>query len=192
MNHSMESVRSRLKWPGRLIWMLASTLFLVLSAQAQTDTILPAIGGDGGGKFTGRCPQGEFLAGFELWTGDDVDAIRPTCIPASGPASVGPLDNLPSRFGGDGGSARFLVCPKQAPIVLGMYVNAQGNATTVVHDIWLWCGVPATTQHLTEKPNLAFDGHGGQCDGCLSLNLSTDAPRQSCPSGAVAVGISGR
>ncbi len=96
MKHTiMKSTRQRLQWRSRLIFAPAAMLFFVLSAQAQTDVTLPPIGGEGGGPFTGRCPQGQLLTGFDLRTGDDVDAIRPLCVTAYGPADVGSIIFLP-------------------------------------------------------------------------------------------------
>src|SRR5258708_32924711 len=81
------------QWEVRLICALASMLFFVLSAQAQSTIILPPIGGAGGGQFVARCPESQHLTGFELRTGDDVDAIRPLCVKAYGPreTSAAPL-----------------------------------------------------------------------------------------------------
>src|SRR5205807_4206394 len=125
----MKSTRWRLQWLSRLICVPAAMLFFVLSAQAQTDVILPPIGGGGGGQFVGRCPQGQLLTGFKLRAGDWVDAIRPICVNAYGPAEVAPIIFLPygnNMFGGNGGDPRELVCPRDAPIVIGMDVKAEG------------------------------------------------------------------
>src|SRR5947209_15367396 len=152
-------IERRLSWPARLIVLPAAMLICFLSAQAQTDAILPPIGGDGGGKFVGRCPQGQFLTGLELRSGDDVDAIKVICVTAYGPADVGPLAVGGERFGGDGGgNVEQLVCPKESPIVTGMYVRAWGEETLIVRSIGLYCGAAATTQ----KPKERYDVlHGG-------------------------------
>src|SRR6266566_4177283 len=92
MKHlTMKYTRRRSEWRSHLIFVPAALLFFVLSAQAQTDAVLPPIGGEGGGQYVGRCPQGQFLTGFDLMTGDFVDKIRPLCVTAYGPADVGPL-----------------------------------------------------------------------------------------------------
>src|SRR5260221_14715432 len=67
-------------WASRLICVPAAMLFFILSAPAQTDAILPLLGGRGGGQFVARCPQGQYLTGVELRTGNDVEAIRIICV----------------------------------------------------------------------------------------------------------------
>src|SRR5713226_3489666 len=128
MKHlSMKYTRQRLPWLSRLICAFAAMLFFVLSAQAQKDVFLGPVGGKGGGDFIARCPQGQHLTGFELRTGDDVDAIRPLCVTAFGPSEAGPIEPFPSSFGGNGGGLRQLLCPRPAPIVVGMYVASEGK-----------------------------------------------------------------
>ena len=196
MKHlTMKYTRRRSEWRSRLIFVPAALLFFVLSAQAQTDVILPPIGGSGGGQFVARCPQGQFLTGFELRTGDDVDAIRPICVTAYGPADVGPLVPGKISFGGNGGAPRQLLCPKDAPIVTGMFVRAEGVDTLSVNNIHLWCGVAAATQNLSALPNAVFDGpvekHNGR-DFIWEKDLTQVNDTQYCPAGLVAVGINGR
>src|SRR5260370_9769763 len=109
MKHATtKSARWHLQWQSRLICVPAAMLFFILSAHAQTDAPLPLTGGSGGDDFHGRCPQGQFLTGFELRTGDDVDAIRPICVTAYGPADVGPPAPYPTQFGGRVGDPRPL------------------------------------------------------------------------------------
>lgn len=187
--------RRRWQWRSRLICVPAALLFFVLSAQAQTDVILPPIGGTGGGQFVAPCPQGQLLTGFELRTGDDVDAIRPICVTAYGPADVGPLVPGVTSFGGNGGGPRQLLCPKDAPVVTGMFVRAEGVDTLSVNNIHLWCGVVAATQNLSELPNAVFDGplqkHNGK-DFIWEKDLMQVSDTQYCPAGLVAIGINGR
>jgi Tachylectin len=148
------------------------------------------MGGSGGGQFVARCPFGQYLTGFEAWVADDVDAIRPLCVTASGPTNVGPPE--PQRkFGGDGGSyTRQLVCPADSPIVTGMYVESEGY-TVIVNAIHLFCGVAATTQVQSEIPAAVFTGPRAS----TSKNRYQGPPThdtQRCPAGTVAVGINGR
>lgn len=151
-NQTIKCTRQRLQWRSRLICASAAMLLFVLSAQAQTDAILDPIGGHGGGQFIARCSQGEFLTGFELLTGDDVDAIRPLCVAAYGPAEAGPRNPYSSNFGGTGGGKVVqLVCPANAPVITGMYVQAEGVDSVVVNNIHLFCGMVAKTQNLTNK-----------------------------------------
>ena len=198
MKHvTMKYPRRRSEWRSRLICVPAALLFFVLSAQAQTDVILPPIGGDGGGQFVARCPQGQFLTGFELRTGDDVDAIRPICVTAYGPADVGPLVPGKTSFGGNGGGLRQLLCPKDAPIVTGMYVGSEGiwagnrkPNTISVNNIHLWCGLAATTQTPSQFPSAVFDGPSEPQSSNGDIHYYAETQR--CPAGLVAVGINGR
>jgi hypothetical protein len=198
MKHpTMKCTRWQLQWLSRLICVPAVMLFVVLSAHAQTDVVLPPLGGDGGGKFIARCPQGQLLTGFQLWTGDDVDAIRVICVTASGPADVGPLVAGGEYFGGNGGGARYLLCPKDAPIVTGMEIGAVGADTVVVHDIHLWCGVAASTQTPGESPTAEYNGPPFTKGKSGLLGIGSDPPAyaggaQRCRAGSVAVGINGR
>ncbi len=187
MKHpTIKCTRRLSQWRSRMICVPAAMLFFVLSAQAQTDVILPPIGGGGGGQFvaSGRCPQGQLLTGFELRAGDWVDAIRPICVTAYGPADVGPLVPGGISFGGNGGTPRQLLCPRDAPVVIRMDIRAEGVKTFTVNHIHLWCGVVAPTQNLSEFPNAVFDGP-------VSKGY-TYPGTQRCPAGLVAVGINGR
>src|SRR5260370_6422379 len=159
------------------------------------DATLPPIGGGGGGQFMARCPQGQLLAGFELRTGDDVDAIRPLCVTVYGPADGGPIEPYPSKFGGDGGGVRQLVCPQEAPIMIAMYVGWAGQNTHVVKNIHLFCGAAAINQNPSQFPDAVFDGPK---DTPAKPNVFYDANpghgyrTTQCPDGFVPVGINGR
>ncbi len=185
------------QWPGRVICVSAAMLFFVLSAHAQTDAVLKPIGGIGGRQFVARCPQGQLLTGFELRTGDDVDAIKIICVTAYGPADVGPLVTGGERFGGNGGGPRQLLCPRDAPIVTGVDVNWAGQQTPIVNGIHLFCGVAATTQTPSQFPAAVFDGSRVEVnepgiDFTDSYTGGRGFSNQYCPAGLVAVGISGR
>lgn len=165
-------------------------MFFALSAQAQTDQIFPPIGGDGGGHFDARCPLGQHLAGFDLRVGDDVDAIRPLCVTAYGPAEAGPLEPYSSQYGGNGGGGTVqLVCPKGTPIVTGMYVRWEGVDTEIVNNIHLFCGIASTTQEPSYVPVAKFDGPVVVVTGKF---FSDGNDAEHCPTGLVAVGINGR
>jgi len=187
---TMKYTRRRLQWRSRLIFVPATLVFFVLSAQAQTDAILPPIGGSGGGQFVARCSQGQFLTGFDLRTGDDVDAIRPLCVTAYGSADVGPLVPGKISFGGNGGGPRQLLCPRDAPIVTGIDVGAEGTFYTIsVNNIHLWCGLAATTQTPSQFPAAVFDGPTEPQSKNNDIHYLAETQR--CPAGLVAVGISG-
>lgn len=194
MKHiTMKHTRRGRQWPSRLIF-LPATLFFVLSAQAQTDVILAPIGGGGGTQFVARCPQGRFLAGLDLMGGDDVDSIRPLCVNAYGPAEVGPVVPYSSKFGGDGGSPRQLLCPKDTPIVIWMEVKAEGIDKITVNNLHLGCGLAVTNQKPSWLPTAVFDGPlqestNGPFGGHMAQRIED---RQDCSPGLVAVGVNGR
>ena len=180
----------------------AAILFFALSAQAEAYVNLPPIGGGGGNQFARFCSSPDdhnhhlLLTGVGLRTGDDVDAIQPICVEAYGPADVGPAvvkgveggnhESLRKGrwFGGQGGGPGRLLCPPDTPIVIGMYVRAEGTEITSVNNIHLFCGVAAAAQKLSASPNAVFD----------APNISSGVVEgtQYCPPGLVAVGINGR
>jgi len=157
-NRNMKCTRQQSPLLIRLICSMTGMLFLVLSAHAQSSVILPPIGGDGGAQFIAQCPRGQLLAGLELHAGDVVDAIRPLCVTAYGVSEGGPIETYPSKFGGDGGNLRQLVCKSDAPIVIAMYVRYAGLDTHVVRHIHLFCGAAAINQNPREFPDAVFDG----------------------------------
>jgi hypothetical protein len=216
MKQQMMKCTRWLQWQSRLIPVPLAMLLFVLSAQAQTDAILPPLGGSGGGQFVTRCPQDQLLTGFELRTGDDVDAIRPLCVTAYGPRETSDallttgsglrgtgiksvlgieLQELENGwYGGTGGGIRNIICPKDAPIVTGMYVRAEGVYTITVNNIHLFCGIAATTQQPSEFPSAVFDGPYAKSTYDFfggSPVIEFDST-QRCPAGLVAVGINGR
>ena len=135
--------------------LLLVLLFVSIGAQAKQRWI----GGTGGEDFAAYCSNGQVMAGVELWTGDDVDAIRPLCAVAYGPTQLGPIEPFPRKFGGDGGGSnqRYL-CPPQMPVVLGIYAKMEGEATPIINSIWLRCGIVAPQQAPTLLEGPGFDG----------------------------------
>ncbi|HVQ39328.1 MAG TPA: hypothetical protein VMS31_17445, partial [Pyrinomonadaceae bacterium] len=59
---------------NRLTGILALALLFAVSGLAQTDAVLPPLGGTGGKQFVARCQEGRHLTGFELLVGLDIDA----------------------------------------------------------------------------------------------------------------------
>ena len=217
MKHQMTRFTTfRLPGISSAICAMAATLFFAVFAQAQSTQILPPIGGDGGGQFVARCAESQYLAGVELRTGDDVDAIRPLCVKAYGPHEtsavpltkgsglrntgvstfLGPIQQLDEGwYGGPGGGLRNLVCPSDTPIVTGIYIGAEGVDTTVVNNIHLFCGIAASAQKPSDFPSAVFDGpYAKDTFNALGAgnNVTLRNDSQRCPSGLVGVGISGR
>ena len=166
--------------------VLVLALVATSGGYALADTYLQQLGGSGGGKFVGRCPKDQNLAGFDLQTGEIVDSIRPLCLVTFGPTDVGPINALPDAFGGSGGGNRKrLVCPKNAPIVVGWDVGWSGKHTVTVEAIVLLCG--ATGQQTTT--GIPGPGFNGNSPGGFD---NFGEKKQRCPAGLVAVGIAGR
>lgn len=179
--------------------MLAALAFCAFSAQAQTDQMLPATGGPGGGQYAARCAEGAILTGFDLRTGDDVDAIRPLCAAVRSPTDAGRIDPWPTQFGGNGGGPRSLVCPGDAPLVIGMAVAAEGVKTVIVNNIHLFCGPALAHQMPAANPTVVFDGPPARHTNAVilpqtgnSVQRTGSGRAQICPDGLVAVGINGR
>jgi hypothetical protein len=166
---------------------------------AHADAYLPTIGGAGGGQYITPCPAGQNLGGFQLRSGDDVDAIRPACVISQGPSEIIAPPVATSWTGGSGGSERWVVCPATTPIVIGMYVQWEGVDTITVNSIHLYCGkAVAVAQALPAQPAAIFDapryvpsaGWGGI--GIDGDDASRGSASQTCPQGQVAIGVHGR
>lgn len=173
-------------------------LFMVVGTTYAQTAILPALGGSGGGQFIARCQQDQLLTGFELRTGDDVDAIRPICATAYGPATIGPLVTGAFSYGGDGGAPRQLLCPGDQPIVTGLAIGSEGVDTIIVNNVHLFCGLAAATQTVSDFPSAVFDGPTYKpSDPPLFFGVggdyaTTGNQMERCPAGLVAVGIAGK
>lgn len=192
-----ESV-NRWRQLARTPYLAALLLFQVHPAYAQVDQVLKPFGGNGGGQYIARCNAGDILGGLDLRVGDDVDAIRPLCRSAGGPSQAGSIEPYPSQFGGNGGKPQRLVCPDEAPLVVGMDLTVEGVKTIIVNNIHLFCGLIAVNQKLTENPTVVFDGPQAQYHDAPILQSGNRVTRygmdrpQTCPPDTVAVGINGR
>lgn len=204
--------RDRSHW---LLVMAALLLGLCLAGNASAGAYLPAIGGPGGGQFKAPCNAGELLTGFELRAGDDIDAIRPVCVTATGPREisapplttdsglVGPPNSTfnpqqlaPGWYGGTGGSIQRLLCPDDMPIVIGVDVGAEGIKTITVNNIHLFCGLAVADQTPSDQPSNVFDAPKAT-PSAGPLGLSVNYPQSTtgserCPADQVAVGMHGR
>ncbi len=169
-----------------LFLTLVCGLLYARPAAAQADQVLPVFGGYGGGRFVARCESGEILNGFELRTGDDVDAIRPICVAAYAPDVIGPRRPFSNSFGGTGGTVVPLLCPDHAPAIAGIDMWGEGAQTFIVNNVRLYCSVAKPNQPLTEYPSAVFDGP--EIHPIDRIQKS----HQQCPRGLVPVGITGR
>ena len=175
----------------------------------RAESYLPVMGGGGGGQFKAPCPDGQNLNGFELRAGDDVDAIRPACVVSYGPiaatapalttdsglvAGTGALGGLfqqvaPGWYGGPGGGIQRVLCPTTTPIVIGMYVQTDGDENKTINNIHLFCGRAVAEQAPAGNPSAIFDAPYRYPKSPTFLQESGS---QRCPGGQVAVGVHGR
>jgi hypothetical protein len=184
--------------PWQLMPLLIMCLYISVTSNIHAEAYLPAIGGSGGGQFKVPCPQGQNLMGFELRTGDDVDAIRPVCVISYGPIKFNAPPVTSAWSGGPGGQFAQLLCPAQTPVVIGLFVAAEGVDTIVVNNIHLYCGQAASTQTKEIYPSEIFDAPGYTPSPAwlgigIDGNLAHESRKQQrCPDGQVAVGVHGR
>lgn len=166
-----------------------------LTPAAHAQTYLDRLGGPGGGEFTEVCNTDQNLAGFDLRSGDDVDAIRPVCRTFYGPtdasplAAIVPMESSGWHGGNGGGKMDQLVCPSDKPVVIGLRVYSEGRATQVVSSIWLYCGQAVRgTQAIDLHPSAGFEGPVINGGGFVRVSDETE----QCPAGQVAIGVHGR
>ena len=182
-------------------WILL-ILLMGVAGKAGAQNYLRKLGGLGGGSFNEPCPAGQNLTGFDVRTGDDVDAIRPVCAVSYGPTEIStPLlandSSAPGWHGGSGGGRmERVLCPPRIPIVLGIDVMSEGAKTTIVNSIMLFCGqAVATPQTASVNPSAVFEApyyvpSGGFLTGADPANRSYGSER--CDKGQVAIGMHGR
>jgi len=176
--------------------LAASTLGLATAAHAG-DQVLPPMGGSGGGQFFARCQGGDILNGFELRTGNDVDAIRPICTHPLSPGAIGPRNVYSQKFGGDGGGNTIrVVCPDNEPLITALEITYEGEDTRVVNGVHLFCTITAINQSPNAYPTVVFDGppisvdSGGLLTGGDPVRMFYE--KATCPRDRIAVGINGR
>jgi Lamin Tail Domain len=184
---------------NRLTRHILSVALALGAAAAHADAYLPAMGGGGGGQYITPCPAGQNLGGFQLRTGDDVDAMRPACVASLGPTEISAPPVSTPWTGGPDGRERWVVCPASTPIVIGMRIEYEGIDTITVNSIELFCGVAvAVAQPLPALPAAIFDGPKYvPSEGWGGIGIDGEDARrgwqsQSCPPGQVAIGVHGK
>jgi hypothetical protein len=179
----METKISSGRLPSRFMSLALLALCYAGSAFAQADQVLPRIGGPGGGAYSARCAQGEYLGGFELRTGNDVDGIRAICVALSTPDLAERRSLHPTATGGLGAGVTQISCPDNAPVVIAMYVYFEGADHVVVNSVHLFCGSASGLSQRTAYPSAVFDGP-------YNNTYKWGNATQDCPPGLVGVGIS--
>ena len=189
----------------RSAFFAATLLAAAYAGHVRADQQLAALGGPGGGAFTDHCPGNELLTGFELRTADDVDALRPLCVPGYGPHQVGAV-STGAWHGGTGGEPNQVVCPKDRPIVAAMNIGAEGVDTVIVNSILLYCDLVTDVGHRDSKQEWTADFRmvsfqapsyeRNRTDLYFHVFTGRDASRtggsNACPPHQVAVGVHGR
>ena len=193
----------------------AGLLALVATGGVCAESSRGLMGGGGGSLFRARCPADQLLAGFEVRTGDDIDAIRPLCVSAYGPTAIssvlltggllerrpwspdrlvpGSTTNNEPWHGGGGGRLNHVLCPLERPIVSGLRTLAGGENTIVIFNIALFCD-RANGDVPQASMSVIFDAQGIQRENRSKAVRKHNQRDQSqgCPNGQVAVGIEGR
>lgn len=179
--------------------LLAATISFSFTSTAWSQTYLEPVGGYGGSAFERRCASGEYLHGFELRAGSDVDAIRPVCFePAGQGEHIAPGKYAGAWHGGPGGSIVQLHCPANQGIsaVRGMRVLVEGKRIQTVNEIRLYCGPVSTAPFQLGEPDASFKAPEQQDSqtfiGTTYSMVVHGAQTQRCPDGEVAVGVHGR
>jgi hypothetical protein len=178
---------------GRLL-LLSAVLPTTFTSAAWSQAYLEAAGGSGGSKFEQRCPQGEYLTGFEMRVRDDVDAIRPLCFAPVGAGRRIEQNAFGEWHGGPNGDVHQLRCPgnKETGAILGMRVLSEG-VTVVVNEIRIFCGPVSREPFELGEPTATYRGPNWRSSGSLGASFAgTNDQMQRCPDGQVAVGIHGR
>lgn len=179
----------------RLLPLVLSGLLACAAGVARAQTYLDPIGGDGGNPFDGGCPPDQNLGGFELRTGDYIDAIRPVCVISVGPREIRVAPVQPPFFGGPGGGNRRLMCPPSSPIVIGIDVVASGKTTITVDTIMVSCGQALLgAQPPYKGPPVYY--RGPNSDLLATYRSPEDVLKfrtglERCPKGQVAIGVHG-
>ncbi len=152
------------------------------------------VGGSGGGNFTARCDQGEYLVGIEAGVGGWFDSVRPLCAKPDGP-----MRRFRAQFGGDGGAPRSIACPPDAPVITYLNVIANGPKTVVVDHLYVRCGAISKDQApLDQRAALEMKSECSQEENDYAVcgsgkgrpNLRVGS--MECPGGMLGVGLYGR
>lgn len=170
---------------GALITLALATM--PLASPAHAESYVEKIGGQGGSQFEALCNSDENLVGFDIKIADDIDAIRPICAVALAPAQIAQPRSAGPWRGGTGGQPRRLACPASTPILIGLFVAAEGVSTLVVTQLQLFCGLAVQGQTVASLPSSVAEGpwlRGSSFSGLMG-RMTT------CPPGEVAVGIHG-
>lgn len=170
----------------------ASILLLLLTtaaagtAFARVQFSQNVVGELEGEEFRVTCPMGENLVGLDLYTRDDIDAIRPICASAYGPAELGPPKFVGEPVGGRAHDANHtrLLCAGSTPVVIGAYIRAEIADTSGVNNVHLYCGVAGENMDMPAAPLARFDGPAYR-GGWHGEDMAT----QRCQKNFVAMGI---
>jgi hypothetical protein len=162
------------------------------TAFARTQFSQNIVGKLEGEEFRVTCPMGENLVGLDLYTRDDIDAIRPICAAAYGPTELGPFNFVGEPVGGraQGANTTRLLCAGTTPVVIGAYIRAEIHKTSGVNNVHLYCGVAGANLEMPPEPLMRFDGPGYDSTTGLFVSFhGEDQATQRCQKNFVAMGI---
>jgi hypothetical protein len=166
-----------------------------MATGADADWQLASVGRDEGSEFVARCPQFSDLVGIDVYSRDDIDAVRPVCATAFGATAVGEAQPLGAPLGGspDGANYTRLLCGGERPVVTGAYVNAEFDATSGVNNVHLFCGVAGDNPSPRATPDAAFDGPVYVKEQGVFVRFREEDANATahCPRNLVAVGVHG-
>lgn len=172
---------------------------LTLVCSAHADWSLAPVGGDEGSPFELRCPNFANLVGVDIYSRDDIDAVRPVCATAFGPTEIAAPETPLAPAGGRAEGANYtrLLCPSEKPAVVGAWIRSEDAATSGVNNIRLHCGIVGANEEgsAIDGPSFdgpAFGGSGGHGTIWGSSFAGQTIDSIGCPKNLVAVGLHGR
>lgn len=165
----------------------AAISFILGCCDAAAERWTDIVGAREGAQSSARCPALSNLVGLEVYSRDDIDAVRPICASALAAygqeKTAGALENAAAYgepIGGVAAGANLTVlrCPPEAPIVTGAEIDTEDDATTAVNGVRLECGVAganpianlvrggAFAAPVYETPGMSFSGRGAGTASC--------------------------
>ena len=139
---------------------------------------LPRVGGAGGAPFTMICGADRVLVGVDVRAGGYVDALALVCVEVSQDGSWAAELQRSNFVGGEGGSLRSLVCPRDHAVAV-----ISGRSGAYLDNLRLGCRRLAKRRVLQGEVTWldSAGGRGGRAFGPFD-----------CPDGRPAVGFRGR
>lgn len=182
--------------------MCFSAAAFIVATAAFAERATPVVGAQEGGAFEARCPARSNLVGLEVYSRDDIDALRPICASlvarydANGEQTIETPSPAGDPVGGAAAGANLTVlrCPPEAPIVTGAKIGIESDNTYAVNAITLECGGGGTNAIGSLMTGGTFTAPRYDTGGGLSGFSGVYEKVASCPRSFgtyVAVGVQG-